>query len=159
MAFPFRDLPDELAIMIFHRMDNTTLRKLKKISQLSYYFNEIDTLLDKHKTKQVAYHLFYCNYHIYNFIRQQINDEKKLIHLHNSFTPVPEIETSIYLNELLVKNIIKYQHIEKILLVYKCFAKSFENRYVSLFRKVILNEDIKQEIIEYINDGISDIAE
>jgi hypothetical protein len=48
---------------------------------------------------------------------------------------------------------------EKIIITYKCMAKSIENKYISVFRKVILNEDIKQEINEYINDDMSDTTE
>ena len=162
MVFPIIELPDELAFIIFQKMDNTTLRKLKKVNQLSYYFNEIDRLLFKDNESQISYHIFNTNYFIFNCLKEQVLDEKTLLERGYYSTPKPQIETSLQLNKLLI-NHLEYNNDntepEKILVTYKCIANSIQKRYISPFKKLILNEDIKQEIIEYINDGISDIAQ
>lgn len=163
MTFPLSELPDELAFIIFQKMDNTTLRKLKKINQLSYYFNEIDTLLFKDNQDQISYHIFNTNYFIFNCLNEQALDEKKVIDERRYYlSPIPQIETSLHLNKLLINYMISSDvepYPEKIIITYKCMAKSIENKYTSVFRKVILNEDIKQEINEYINDEMSDTTE
>ena len=55
------DLPCEIVFMILKYTDNNTLRKMKKIPELSLYKQEIDRLIQKELKNQIDYRNYYMN--------------------------------------------------------------------------------------------------
>ena len=71
------DLPCEIVFMILKYTDNNTLRKMKKIPELSLYKQEIDRLIQKELKNQIDYRNYYMNKFITDcFTKQLAKDER-----------------------------------------------------------------------------------
>lgn len=77
----FLDLPVEIIYKIFRHTDDSTLRNLRKITQLKLYFHEIDKILNNGLSTERNYRRYNINHYLrYCFIEQIIEDHS-IIHM------------------------------------------------------------------------------
>ena len=134
MAF-LHQLPNELIFKIFNFCDNTTLYTIRKILELTHYFNEIEKSIHKNNVLTVEYHTSILRNHLQKWIKK---DEISYYIKNTAYTKTQFLDgIKIIVNDVLAT--------DTLLVEYKKLVLSFQlnNRCISHYKQKILRRQLR----------------